>query len=996
MIYIKCLVIIASVVWGTAWGGYANAQQVYSESFSVNEGLPSGQVYDAVEDDSGWYWLATAYGLVKTDGKEVIVYDAKNGLKDSYIYDVFIDSRERLWVSTDEGGVAVYEAESDSLIYSYQAQIMDSVVVNSMAEDVSGTMWFATFDHGLLYDSAHGLDSFTTEDGLPGNTVWDLHVDSKGSLWVSTQSGLAVVRGDTVHRVYDEESGMSGSAAYRTFEDAEQRIWVSTNNGVTIIEGDSLRSLTELNGKELSYVYAVSQDREGRMWIGTESRGLFILDGELSEQIQKEQGLGSNYIYHILRNRFDEMLVLSDGGGISIYRNLNFRFYNEYTPAETHNVYSVLSEEDVIWYGSEDGLVRFDTESGKFNRMALPADVTANAEIWDIERLPSGNLLLINIDYRLIEYNGAGFRYSGIQDLLPDNYITDAEVSRDGLVWLALDNGLAVYDPESGSIEKYAPGIGYWDNYFVMIFEDSEGRVWAGSEDGLFMKAPGAPFISIVGSGGQSIYELREDRHGNILAGTSLGVMVIKYTDGELRLRKLPLPEEESSETMSLMEDQEGYLWRGTNAGLFRYNYSGWLNGEPLNSAYFSLTEYGKGREFNGNAVTAGNNGDLWFGTMGGGLMQLKTPFKNFDAFRKAPETFIRSVNVSGKESDLSGNVQQLQFSNYENNIRVNYAALKLSEQNRVEYSYMLEGHINEWQDTGNATEVNFINLQPGDYTFRVKARIPGSGWTTDEQAAGLAFTIALPFWQRAWFLLLMLLILTAIVVAIINYRVHMLEKSRLKELVDEQTRDLSDALSEKEVLLKEIHHRVKNNMAVISGLLELQSWNMEDGEVKNAIEDTKLRIQTMSAVHEKLYQNENLEFLDFKEFADGLVRNISGSIKADGKNIHVQIDIEDCRLDINKAIPCGLILNETLANAFEHAFDAKQEGNIYVRFSHIQNEYEMEIADNGKGMSEDILERERSSLGLTLIESLSMQLRAEHSIHNEQGTRWLFRFPAD
>jgi two-component sensor histidine kinase len=217
---------------------------------------------------------------------------------------------------------------------------------------------------------------------------------------------------------------------------------------------------------------------------------------------------------------------------------------------------------------------------------------------------------------------------------------------------------------------------------------------------------------------------------------------------------------------------------------------------------------------------------------------------------------------------------------------------------------------------------------------------------------------------------------------------VNIVEKKKLKELVDEKTANLRSALVEKDVLIKEIHHRVKNNMAVVSGLLELQSWKMEDGDAKEALENSKLRIQTMSSIHEKLYQNENLSSINFKLFAEDLVWKVANSLKGKNKAIKVEIDIEERFLSVNEAIPFGLILNEALCNCYEHAFKDLNRGKVSITFKSLnESEYILKVKDNGVGVPENIMSMNHTSLGLTLINSLVTQINGTLEFLKENGT---------
>lgn len=190
-------------------------------------------------------------------------------------------------------------------------------------------------------------------------------------------------------------------------------------------------------------------------------------------------------------------------------------------------------------------------------------------------------------------------------------------------------------------------------------------------------------------------------------------------------------------------------------------------------------------------------------------------------------------------------------------------------------------------------------------------------------------------------------------------------------------------SLIEKEVLLKEIHHRVKNNMAVISGLLELQSMNSDDEELNKLLKESQLRIHSMAMIHEKLYQTETFSDVEFGDYVQELVQTITDTIDTSTKEIEVTYDLGSVRLNINQAIPAALILNEVIVNSFKHAFEDRQSGKIEIKVFREGENIVLNVLDDGIGLPEDFNMEESQSLGTTLIHTLSTQLRGELDFGN-------------
>ncbi len=206
----------------------------------------------------------------------------------------------------------------------------------------------------------------------------------------------------------------------------------------------------------------------------------------------------------------------------------------------------------------------------------------------------------------------------------------------------------------------------------------------------------------------------------------------------------------------------------------------------------------------------------------------------------------------------------------------------------------------------------------------------------------------------------------------------------------------LFKSLQEKEVLLKEIHHRVKNNLYVISGLLNLQSSYIEDEEVRNLFQDSQNRIQTMAVIHEQLYQSQDLAEIDFADYIKRLVSNLFLSYNHQQSGIKPITHLEKCYLNIETAIPAGLLINELVTNAFKHAFPSGQgEVNISLEVEREQ-QIKLTVADNGQGLPADLDWENSPSLGLRLVRLLSQQLDAQVQFETSpRGTNFTLKFMA-
>lgn len=214
--------------------------------------------------------------------------------------------------------------------------------------------------------------------------------------------------------------------------------------------------------------------------------------------------------------------------------------------------------------------------------------------------------------------------------------------------------------------------------------------------------------------------------------------------------------------------------------------------------------------------------------------------------------------------------------------------------------------------------------------------------------------------------------------------------RTRDNRLLTEQNAQIEKQNNEREVLLKEIHHRVKNNLQVISSLLSMQSRKMEDSEAKTAVKEGQSRIKSMSLIHQKLYGEGNLSRINMKEYISDLSNFLFNSYKP-GDEIEQIIEAEEILLDVDTAVPLGLIINELISNALKYAFDPGQRGEISIKLNHQVNTYQLQIADTGKGLPEGY--DQKQSMGMRLVHILTDQLNGKLQIDQSNGTLFTIFF---
>jgi PAS domain S-box-containing protein len=206
----------------------------------------------------------------------------------------------------------------------------------------------------------------------------------------------------------------------------------------------------------------------------------------------------------------------------------------------------------------------------------------------------------------------------------------------------------------------------------------------------------------------------------------------------------------------------------------------------------------------------------------------------------------------------------------------------------------------------------------------------------------------------------------------------------------------LRSSLAEKEVLLKEIHHRVKNNLQIVSSMLSLQMGQIADGEALAHFQESQDRVRSIALLHEKLYQARDLARVDVSDYLGGLATGLFGTYGIDPREITLSIDAEDVPLGVDAASSCGLIVNELVSNALKHAFPGRRTGAVCLGLHEMDGDVVLEVADDGIGFPAEVDFRNPGSLGLKLVAILTEQLEGTLDLQQSDETRFIIRFPQE
>ena len=816
-----------------------------------------------------------------------------------------------------------------------------------------------------IYDPNNGYQKIRSFD----NFIRDIHIDDYKRIWVATYGGGLVrfIENETAELEMttflgqpDIRNSLSNSHISDLFVDMTGVIWAATDNGLNAImepmHGFSV--LSHLPGDDNSLVgsgiRSVYEDAYGILWVGTVANGLT----RVNRSTQNYQ--------HFVHNPKDP------------------------TSLRVNSIASILEDKlGTLWVGTwEGGLSQLNGDGKTFTHFLQdPANPKS----------------------------------------LPSNVIQGILEDREGRLWLNTGNGLSRYDRQSNSFVTYqydpldSNSMSSGELQSKAMYLDRYNRLWLGSYGGglsrLDLKQTGnldpetARFDhfqhdsqdeqSISSDIVISLAGTRQDGVDVLWVGTfNSGLTRLNYSfEGDQEKFSFKQYTEEDglcdNVIFGIEADRYHDLWLSTGEGLARFDTETehFMNyyvedGLPANGFFWGASH----RSPSGELFFGGTDGLVHFFPDGITGRLIFTPKISISDVK------IMNSRVSDRPKDF--NLANLNIDYTENLFSIEWALFDFVNPTKNTYFYRLDGLHNDWVSTGNKNSVTFSNLRGGQYIFRVKGS-NYNGVQAPEEAV-LNIRIRPPLTQTLVFKIISVTIIFLIIYLVIVVRTRMmsLRNQQLRESNEalsvlikkrEQAENaLRQSLDEKEVLLREIYHRTKNNMTVIISLLNLQAAGVEQLELKEMFDEIKGRIYSMALVHDQLMRTKDLSVIDLNGYVRQLIANLIYSYSGVGSRISTLIRITGIDVSIDTAVPLGLVINEIITNSLKYAFPGERKGEITVIAQVRQNQLYLKITDDGIGFSRLAEDDGQKTLGMRIIYSVvEDQLDGEISLNSEDGTSY-------
>ncbi len=1042
----------------------AVAPQFRFDIFTQEDGLPNNQIQCIYQDKKGWMWIGTSQGLSRFDGYSFLNYltDAQDSssLQGNLVRVIKEDRKGNLLVGTENGGLNIFNRESEKFSHPLEESPnvqFHGLSVNDVIEDIHGKIWLGTNYTILVIDTLGNINAIHPEmphndERLEGQFVRNLQFDNSGKLWVGTNNGLYIYD-PLKNKLEHFELGFNSNQneeIWEIYKDDEGLLWIGTySSGLFLVDPDTRtykHVVLEPVQKRTETVRSVSKGIFGDFWIGTRG-GLYVyskvfgVTGFFRHDERKPFSLSNNSVLSVHHDKNGETWI-GTRGGLNLLAKSKQVFHSfSALPNDNHFLNSSIiyafwiDEAGKVWIGTEDGGINiYNPQTGVYEY--LMADVNdpnsisqncikaflndLNGNLWVGTYL--GGIDVINLETRKISH----FKHQeSLPGSLSDNRVWDLAMDRNNDIWVATSRGINKYDRKLDTFEKFPQLAG--EEQVQWIEFDSAGNLWAGTLDEVLIYNSDENTVTRFAEYTRSMFE---DSGGRIWVATfNKGIAIYNPKTGPQKYYS----EEEglpNYHALCILEDRSHNLWISTTNGLSKFN--------PQTEIFENFTSKDglTNNQFCYGAAYETDKGELIFGSISGfnifNPSEITFNDTNIPIVFTDLKVFNRSVPISqDKKAVLKKSISETKHITLKYNQNVfslEFAALNYVNSSNNLYSYKLEGFEKEWNEPGKLRTATYTNLDPDNYTLRIRRVIPGTKIQGSELQ--LMITVLPPYWKTLWFLTLLFSFIIFLIFVLVQMFINrekiknqlVLERSNAKKLHELDMMKLK--------FFTNISHEIRTPLTLILGPLEkLRNSNVEENEKQKSLDLIHRNAQNLNRLVNQLLdfrklQTGNLKLslteADMVEF----VRNVVNSFNdfAVEKGMSLKFTSLKKKLIANfDADIFEKILNNLLSNAFKYT---EPGGTVSVRlalvfdsgdndFSGAEKEaqfIELTVKDTGRGIQDKYLNKiflrffqtddksgnPGAGIGLALVKELVTLHKGEIFVSStpKKGTKFTIRIP--
>jgi signal transduction histidine kinase/ligand-binding sensor domain-containing protein/DNA-binding response OmpR family regulator len=853
------IIILASGLLNTGFASEPepeNRTNIFSfYNYTQEQGLPHNMIQCIYQDRRGWMWFGTSQGLSRFDGYRFVNFvnnpDDTSSLSGNLVRVITEDSSGNLLVGTENGGLNIFDREKELFLHPYRNHpefTSREVSVNAIAADNDGSLWIGTDRNLLKIDRTRSLvpvqpEAVNFKPDASGYFVRVMQFDIYGQLWIGTTGGLLIYdpQKNSIEQVNLPLSDAQSKEIYEIFRDDDGSMWIGTYEKGIFIADPVTRKVKPLiitpYHERSETIRSISKSISGDYWLGTRG-GLYIYSGTkgVTDYFRHDErdmrSLANNSILDIYHDS-NGITWIGTRGGLNMLSNSKQVFQDfRALPSDDHflnssTVYALwIDQNGKVWIGTEDGGINiYDPSSGTFKYMMSdeedPNTISQNCvkaflddgkgSLWigtfwggiDVLDLKTGSI--------------THYRHSpGDPASLSDNRVWALCHDGEEGIWTGTSSGLDRFDPLTRTFTHYGEVAG--NEQVNWIVRDSENDVWLGTPDEIIVYDPDDQMIKRFSE--HSRY-LMEDSEGRIWVATlDRGIAQYSKTAGAVKYFR-ELDGLANNQALCILEDNDSSLWISTSNGLSRF--------VPGNQHFrnFTVNDGLRNNQFSYGAAYKSESGELLFGGISGFISfnpaDMSSASPNVPIVFTDLRVFNKSVPVGeGKSPILEKSISEtshLRLKFDQNVFTLEFASLNYINSSSNLYTYYLEGFDRGWNAPSSSRTATYTNLNPGDYTLRIRRVLPGN--TLSDEELSLLITVKPPFWMTWWFRTI--LAVTILMLAYLLFRIILNREKIKNQLAFEKikARDLHELDMLKLKLFTNISHEIRTPLTLILGPLE-------------------------------------------------------------------------------------------------------------------------------------------------------------------------------
>jgi signal transduction histidine kinase/ligand-binding sensor domain-containing protein len=996
---------------------------------STSDGLSQTRAAQIIQDDQGFIWFGTQYGINRYDGSEfkVFVHDPRkpNSLCGTYVHSLFKDSSGMLWIGCNQL-VDRFDPRTETFVH-YRvdpgAAVNQNMTVFHISQDRTGLLWLATNNGLHSLDprtgvTRHFLTSPERADGLSTNDIKWTGEDRSGSFWVGNRNGL------------DEFDRRTGTVLLHIpvpdliqvsfFEDRAGRFWVTQVNGNGLWLFDrSNHTLTpysfyERNPPPGNYtgVTGIVEDRNGHLWLGSPGVGLLRFEPENSRFVRyrnrphDSQSIGEDKVIGLFEDQGGNIWVGLSAVGPNYFIPYPSSFATfKHDPDDpeslpTDFVNAIYEDSNgTLWLGNDQGLYEYNRRQHKGS--LITAGLGANPTVITVVQDRSGTIWFGTFGHGLVSYDPHTRAYSIYRHdsrdpaSLCNDVIHRLFVDHRGILWIGTEGGLSSLDTGARRFRNYRNPIMSGQMYLT-IAEDRAGTLWLGTaRSGLqhfdpatgsvteYKPSPGNP----DGLRDNVVQSIAVSRSGSIWIGTQNGLNELDPQTGQFKgydtNHGMP-----ANFVSCLVEDNRADLWMSTTRGLSRLH--------PQDRTFFnySVADGLPGDDFTGwSACSKSSRGELFFGGYPGAVAFFP---EKVEPTPPVPNVVLTSLEVSGVIVPIGPNqllqesisyTHRIKLRHEQNSFALQFTGIDYWNPQASRVRYRMGGLDSRWYEShGDIRRASYYALPAGEYDFQIQGARSRGPWT--EPGTSLHITILPPWWATWWFRGAYIALAVTALGAIYVLRVRQLSRQmtiRMEERLDERSRiarDLHDTLLQG-LLSASLQLSIANSQlpteakgaSMVVRVSQMLRQMIEDS--RNAVRGLRIRPRLDEGLEQAL--TEIPRELGVKD------------------NLKFELLVEGERRPLRPAIHDEVywIAREAIANAVRHSSATL----IEVELQYSRHRFGMRVRDNGRGIEPETLRSGRTDhWGLSGMTERATRIRATLEIESAvgAGTQIALSIPAD